>query len=114
MLFVFLKASLPKDYKDEEKGSFDSGQGGELEPIMCVDKPLEELSNFSDLVKESEQMEQDWHIVLVSSISGSNGLVADTKEVERSLKMMVGTVQQGGDLSKFMAFERGGEPLRFN
>ena len=81
---------------------------------MCVDKTLDELGGFSDLVKESETMEQDWQIVLVASLSGRNGVVPDSEEAERSLKIMVETVQHGGDLSKFMAFERGGEPVRFN
>ena len=114
LLFVFLKASLPKDHKEEEKSRFYSGQGGALEPVMCVDKTLEELGVFSDLVKESEKMEQDWQIVLVASLSGRNGVVPDSDEAEHPLKMMVETVQHGGDLSKFMAFDRGGEPVRFN
>ena len=114
LLFVFLKASLPKEHKNEEKSSFYSGQGGALQPVMCVDKTLEELDRFSDLVKESEKIEQDWQIVLVASLSGRNGVAPDSEETERSLKMMVKTVQHGGDLSKFMAFERDGEPVRFN
>mgnify|MGYP000618454351 CR=1 FL=1 len=81
---------------------------------MCVDKTLGELGSFSDLAKESEQMGQDWQIVLVASISGRNGVVPDTVEAERSLQMMVETVQRGGDLSKFMAFDRNGEPVVFN
>lgn len=66
------------------------------------------------MVKESEKMEQDWQIVLVASLSGRNGVVPDSDEAERPLKMMVETVQRGGDLSKFMAFDRDGEPVRFN
>lgn len=80
---------------------------------MCVDKTLEELGSFSDLAKESVKMEQDWQIVLVAGLSGRNGVVPDSAEAERSLKMMVKTVQNGGDLSKFMAFDRAGEPVRF-
>lgn len=81
---------------------------------MCVDKTLEELGGFSDLVKESQKMEQDWQIVLVACLSGRNGVVPDSEAAERPLKMMMETVQHGGDLSKFMAFDRGGEPVRFN
>ena len=114
LLFVFLAASLPKDHNDEEKSNFHSGQGGTLQPVMCVDKTLEELDGFSDLVKESEKMEQDWQIVLVASLSGRNGVMPDSVETERSLKMMMKTVQHGGNLSKFMAFDRSGEPVQFN
>jgi len=105
---------LPKDHKAEEKSSFQAGQGGALEAVMCVDKTLEELGSFADLVKESETMEQDWQIVLVASLSGRNGVVPDSKEAETALKKMMDTVQLGGNLSKFMAFERNGQPVRFN
>lgn len=81
---------------------------------MYVDKTLEELSNFADLVKESVQMEQDWQVVLVAALSGKNGVLPDSVETESSLKMMVETVQNGGDLSRFMAFDREGEPVQFN
>lgn len=114
LLFVFLKASLPDDHKDEEKNSFISGQGGALQPVMCVDKTLEELGSFSDLAKESESVAQDWQIVLVASLSGRNGVVPDSAEAEKPLKMMMETVQQGGDLSKFMAFDSRGEPVQFS
>ncbi|MEH6911266.1 MAG: hypothetical protein V7459_11820 [Oceanicoccus sp.] len=114
LLFVFLEASLPKDHEDEEKSSFNAGQGGALQPVMCVDKTLEELGSFSDLVNESRQTEQDWKIVLVAALSGKNGVAPDSTEAESSLKMMVETVQNGGDLSKFMAFDRSGTPILFD
>lgn len=109
-----MEASLPEEHKDEEKNSFHLGQGGALQPVMCVDKTPEELDGFAELVKESIEMEQDWQIVLVASLSGKNGVVPDVVEAERSLNMMVETVQHGGDLSKFMAFDRSGEPVRFD
>lgn len=109
-----MEASLPKDHEAEERSSFNAGQGGALQPVMCVDKTLGELGSFSDLVNESRQMEQDWQIVLVAALSGKNGVIPDSTEAEGSLKMMVETVQNGGDLSKFMAFDRSGTPVLFN
>lgn len=114
LLFVFLQASLPEDSVDEEKDRFNAGQGGALEPVMCVDKALDELGSFSDLVEESVKMGQDWHIVLVAGLSGENGVAPDPAKVESSLKMMVDSVQNGGDLSRFMSFDRDGEPVQFN
>lgn len=112
-LFVFLHASLPDDAKDGEADSFNAGQGGALNPIMCVDKPLDELSDFDALVKESEAMEQDWHIVLVAALSGENGLMPTAVEADAPLKQMVQMVQNGGDLSKYMAFDRQGVITHF-
>ena len=71
------------------------------------------MGTFADLVAESEMMEQDWQIVLVASLSGRNGVAPDSGEAEQSLKMMVETVQNGGDLSKYMAFDRDGTPVQF-
>jgi len=44
-LFVFLEATLPDNHNDEDKQRFESGHGGELTPVMCVDKSLEELTD---------------------------------------------------------------------
>ena len=112
-MFVFLRASLSKDSKDEEEVSFHSGEGGELQSIMCTDKVLDDLGTFADLVAESERMEQDWQIVLVASLSGRNGIAPDSGEAEKPLKTMMETVQNGGDLSKYMAFDRDGTPIQF-
>jgi hypothetical protein len=113
LLFVFLKASLPKDHKNEEAVRFHSGQGGQLQPIMCVDRTLSELGVFSDLVAESERMEQDWQIVLVACLSGRNGVVPSSDDATQPLTMMLQTVENGGDLSKYMAFNRDGTPVQF-
>ena len=113
-LFVFLKATLPEDYNEDEKARYKQGQGGALQPLMCVDKALEELTSFTDLVAESEAMDADWQIVLVAAMSGRGGVIPNSDEAAQPLEMMVQTVQQGGDLSRFMAFERTGEPVQFS
>ena len=113
LLFVFLKASLPKDHGAEEESRFHSGEGGELEAVMCVDKTLDELGNFADLVEESNKMEQEWRIVLVAGLSGRNGVLPKPDEAEQALKAMVESVRNGGDLSKYMAFDRDGTPIQF-
>ena len=112
-LFVFLQASLPGDHDEAEQQRFHSGQGGELKAIMCVDKDLEELTDFADLVTESQQMEQDWNMVLIACLSGKNGVHPTSGEAEQPLKMMVQTVQNGGDLSKYLAFDKQGVLLHF-
>ena len=113
-LFVFLQASLPDDHAEADKLSFHSGQGGELKAIMCVDKDLEELTDFADLVTESQQMEQDWSMLLIACLSGKNGVHPTSEEAEQPLKIMVETVQNGGDLSKYLAFDKQGVLLHFS
>ncbi|NOQ36658.1 MAG: ribonucleotide reductase subunit alpha [Methylococcaceae bacterium] len=113
LLFVFLRTSLSKEAKDKEKQQFHSGQGGELQPIMCVDKNLDELGSFAELVEESKQMQQDWQIVLIAGLAGKNGRFPDASEAEQPLNIMVQTVEQGGDLSKYLAFDKEGTLIQF-
>jgi len=113
-LFTFLKASLPKDHEGDEAQKFQEGNGGILQPMMCVDKALDDLTTFSDLVKESENMEQEWQIVLVACLSGVAGSMPAAAEIELQLKMMVQMVENGGDLSRYLAFDREGTLIQFN
>ena len=80
---------------------------------MCVDKDLDELSDFADLALEAEAMGQDWQIVLVACLDGRNGVAPSAEDALEPLKMMVQTVESGGDLSRYMAFDRDGVPMQF-
>ena len=81
-LFTFLKASLPKDHEGDEEQRFQSGSGGVLQPIMCVDKALDDLTNFADLVEESENiMNCSYDIVYVQSLPTSSGSVSGTSTI---------------------------------
>ncbi|MBQ0711802.1 MAG: ribonucleotide reductase subunit alpha [Porticoccus sp.] len=113
LLFIFLRASLPDDHGEKDASRFHSGQGGALQPIMCVDKTLGELSIFSALVAEAERIEKDWQIVLVAGLAGKNGVAPSSDDAEEPLKMMLHAVENGGDLSKYMAFDREGVPVQF-
>jgi hypothetical protein len=113
-LFAFLGTSLPEGASEKETQRFYDSQGGHLQPIMVVDKDLNELSSFADLVEESKRIEQDWKIVLIACLAGQNGVAPTSEVAEEPLKHMVHTVQQGGDLSKYLAFDRNGDPVTFS
>lgn len=81
---------------------------------MCVDKDLNELSSFADLVEESKQVGQAWHMVMIAVLAGKNGVAPSSEVAEAPLKKMVHTVQQGGDLSPFLMFDRNGNPVVFD
>ncbi|MCK4493845.1 MAG: hypothetical protein KAU26_07295, partial [Methylococcales bacterium] len=95
------------------KQQFESGQGGALKTIMCVDKNLSDLTDFSDLVIESKQMDQDWNIVLVACLSGQNDQFPTAADAEEPLNTMVQAVQNGADLSSYLAFDKSGDLLQF-
>jgi hypothetical protein len=112
LLFVFAKSELPEDHSEAEAQSFFSGQGGSLNPVMYVDKTLNELGSFSDLVTESKQMGQHWHIVFVAALAGRNSALPSSAEAQAALDMMVKSVQQG-IVSNFLAYDRDGIPVHF-
>jgi len=114
LLFVFLKAVLPTEANADELECYKSAQGGQLQPMMTVDKELSELSTFDALVEESKGAGKDWQIVLIAALSGVNGVVPTSKEAEEAIDTMLKVVQGGGDLTKFMALDRDGDPINFS
>jgi hypothetical protein len=112
-LFVFAQAELPEDCSEAETRRFNAGQGGALNPVMYVDKTLDELSNFSDLVSESLQMGAHWHIVFVAALAGRSGALPASAEAQAALDMMVKSVQQGM-VQNFLAYDRSGAPVQFS
>ena len=89
------------------------GMGGNLRPVMCVDKSPAELSDFSALVAESAGMGQSWSMMLVGALSGRNGMPPSDQEVEKALKNMIQAVEGGQDLSCYLAMDRKGLPIQF-
>ena len=81
---------------------------------MCVDKALDELAGFADLVEESKQVGQEWQMVLIAILAGKNGVAPSSEVAEEPLKQMVRTVQEGGDLSPFLMFNSNGDPVIFD
>ncbi|MDP1645718.1 MAG: ribonucleotide reductase subunit alpha [Thiobacillus sp.] len=113
LLFVFAQPELPDGYTEAQKQDFQAGTGGVLTPQMCTDKALDELGDFSDLVKESRQMGQDWKIVFVASLPGRAGVMPSTEEAQDPLKTMIHSIQNGA-ISKYLAFDQAGDLVRIS
>ena len=79
---------------------------------MCVDKALNELSDFKALFDESQQMGAEWQMVLVTSMSGRGGVMPTPEEADQPLQMMVESIK-GGMISNFLVFDRKGIPVQF-
>ena len=47
-------------------------------------------------------------------ISGTDGKIPSSDDATKPLKMMVETVETGGSLSKFLAFDKTGTPIEFS
>lgn len=113
LLFVFLQPVLPEGHTPEEARRFAAGQGGALDPVVCVDKAPDELTTFADLVAESEQMGADWKIVLIAALAGKDGVAPTSDEAETALNVMLNTVKDGRPLGRFVALTRAGERVNF-
>lgn len=107
LLFVFAQAGLPADATPEQKARHARGEGGELTPVLCVDKRPEDLKNFEALARESEETGQSWDLVFVAAMNAP----ASPDAVDPELKRMVQWIETGR-VENFLAFNRQGEPVR--
>lgn len=110
LLFAFARAELPDDAGAAERAGFAERRGGALAPVMCVDKTLDELGSFAELVAESRGTGADWDIVFVSSLSGRDGKAPPTAAAEAPLNMMISYIHSG-QIERFLAFSKDGELL---
>jgi hypothetical protein len=53
-------------------------------------------------------------MVLIASLAGKNGVAPSAEVAEEPLKQMVHAVQEGGDLSQYLLFDRAGDPVVFS
>ncbi|TRW49642.1 ribonucleotide reductase subunit alpha [Aliidiomarina halalkaliphila] len=111
LLFVFTKAMMPEKATADQQQRFGAGEGGNLEPVLCVDKLPDEVSDFNVLLEESKATGIEWDIAFAASMSGSVGFAPTPEQAEQPLKMMVESIK-GGNVANFLAFNRKAELLR--
>ncbi|AHI29448.1 ribonucleotide reductase subunit alpha [Marinobacter similis] len=109
-LFVFCEAELPDDASSEEKQRFESGVGGALTPVVCVDKLVDEARSFDSLVEESQSTGHHWDVVFVAALSGRAGQSPTADEAQQPMQMMVETIRLG-KVANYLPFSRTGELL---
>lgn len=108
LLFAFCNRRLHDDHTPHEAERFAAGEGGILLPALCVDKSVLELSDFAALATQADSLDSSWQVVFVAAIDDSGSQDADAP-----LKRMVQTIQTGGDVGRYLAFNRQGELLQF-
>lgn len=112
ILLVFAAAALPSDATDDQRARFAAGEGGELDPVMCVDKDPHALTTFASLAAESAQNGDDWQVVFVAGLSGKGQTAPTDADAERALNDMVEAVRLGM-INRYAAYDPRGEPLSF-
>ena len=112
LLFVFAGTELPDEYTEQQRADYESGAGGALVPLMCVDKTPAELDSFQTLLTESAEMGGDWRIVFAAAMSGSGGRSLTSEDAEAPLQRMVEAIRRGAH-EAFIPFDRQGQPVVF-
>ena len=112
LLFVFAAAGIPEDATPAQRARFEAGEGGTLTPLVCLDRPPDELESFESLVAESREFGTDWTIVFVAALAGGDGLVATSEQAEAPLQQMVDSIE-AGHVGRFLAFDTLGLPVQF-
>jgi hypothetical protein len=114
LLLVFAGATLPDGATAQQRAEFEAGHGGELAPLMCVDKLPQDLNSFAALADEADQLmsanQQHWQIVFVASLSGSPGLAPSPEQADKALVAMVEAIKVGR-IDGFIPFNRQGTPV---
>ena len=113
LLFVFAGVELPDDATPSQRQRFADGAGGALVPLMCVDKALDELETFAELVEESRASGPDWAIVFVAALGSRGERLPTSAEAEAPLQRMVDAIRAGSHGS-YIPFDRAGRPVVFD
>lgn len=111
LLFVFAGAELPAGASAAQRAQFDAGEGGELTPLMCVDKAAHTLAGFDALCAEAAQAGPPWAIVFAAALSGRGGQPPSAADSEAALQRMVEAIQ-AGRIEGLLPFNRAGEPVQ--
>ena len=96
-----------------EAAFMEEGEGLSLSPVTCVDKPLQKINNFQDLVNAGGRMGQDWDMMCITMLLGENGSIATAIETNKRLDVMLELIRQG-QADKMVIFARDEEHVRLN
>lgn len=113
LLFVFVDSNVPSDANAAQKANHARGEGGELTPVLCVDKTPEQIKSFDALVTESLATGKGWQIVFVAALADQADYLPDNKDLDEAFQRMVQMIKYG-TISSLLAFDRAGDPVIFS
>lgn len=95
LLLIFCGAELPDDANAEQRAGFESGVGGALVPLMCVDKDPASIDSFIQLSQEASSMHQGWRVLLAGALSGATGAAPSEQAASQALDRLLGQIHTG-------------------
>ena len=108
LLFLFASTEVSKKSRKQDE------KRGTIEPVMCVAKLPEELTDFKALSEEANQMSKDWDLLFVASLAGTKTAAPSEDEAEPFLNKMTSDIKTGQDLSQYLVFDRQENPIVIN
>lgn len=105
LLFLFAQSEANKKTKKRDE------QRGTLSAVMCVDKLPAEIPSFKDLVKEADNISQDWNMVFIAGLNGEAQNPPTSDDAEPYLNQMANDLASGQDLSRYVVFDRKENPI---
>jgi len=105
LLFLFAQSEANKKTKKRDE------QRGTLSAVMCVDKLPSEISSFKALVKEADNICQEWNMVFVAGLNGEQQTPPSSADAEPYLNQMANDLASGQDLSRYVVFDRKENPI---
>jgi len=97
-LFLFAKAEAKNNAFKTNHSS------GTIQPVMCVDKPTDELTTFEALIEEADRITKNWDFVFIGCLNAS-------MDAEPHLTKMSNDVANGNDLSRYVILDREQRPV---
>lgn len=94
LLMLFTKTDVESANNNVNKGF--------IQPVMCVDKLPQELSDYASLCKEADNINPEWDLVFVTSISAN----VDNSIIDSSMKSMVSDIQTGKNTAMYVVLDR--------
>ena len=111
LLFVFTMVEEPEEMNARNRQAYEQGAGGNLIPMACVDKALDELAGgFPQLCEEAHAVVPDWTLVFAAAIGGSDGKTPTSEEAQSFLDQMIEMIKVGR-VAGLNAFNRKGEAM---
>jgi hypothetical protein len=108
LLLVFAVAELPDNASAAQRAAFERGEGGHLNPTVCVDRLPAEISSFATLRAEAAGIAGHWDMLFVTAMAGRGGHAPNADEAVQPLRMMVEQVRTGR-LARFLAVRPDGQ-----
>ena len=105
LLFLFV------DTHERRKKKKKNNHKGTISPVMSVDKLPSEIADFKTLVKDADDVNKEWDLILIACLSLDSGEEPKTEDAEPYLDKMTHDVMAGHDLSGYVILDREGNPI---